>query len=94
MIRIVSSISCLSFKNRVISSAYNSNCLWAPGNCMAVILLDCLIFNAKISTARMKAKGEKGHPCLIPQFTGKNCESHPALLRQLSVPFVSTFTQD
>ena len=97
MILIVSSISCLSFKNRVISSAYNNNlrhCLWAPGNCMPVILLECRIFSAKISTARMKAKGEKGHPCLIPEFTGKNCESHPALLMQLSVPFVSTFTQD
>ena len=33
-------------------------------------LLD--FFYAKIFTTTMKAKGEKGHPCLIREFTGKN----------------------
>ena len=59
MILIVSSISCLSFKNRVISSAYNSNlwhCLWAPGNCMPVILLDCRVFTPKSLPLEWKLK--------------------------------------
>ena len=37
----------------------------------------CLIFKASISKLNMNARGEKGHPCLIPPSTAKLSDIHP-----------------
>jgi len=60
-----------------MSSAYNDSFtsslpIWVP-----LTSLVCMIAVARTSNTMLKNSGESGHPCLVPDFIGKNFSYSP-----------------
>ena len=54
-----------------MSSAYSDSFLSSLPTWMPSISFVCLISVARSSKTMLKRSGESGHPCLVPDFSGK-----------------------
>ena len=59
----------------VMSSVYNDNIVsFLP---IWILFISCLITVSRTSNTMLKKSGESGHPCLIPDFSGKPFDFSP-----------------